>query len=231
MDLQPHDQKNQARLSIDDQFEDFDFKPITTGLGFHHQQKVAEVSTVVREKVPTPAFQSFEDTTKREASVYQNDLSLFYQPKETTTDLAQIFSDNTDVSIVSASRGARCLAYGIDLLFISLVSTGLLTAMSLMAGLDPLVAMNDYAHEVTPIVTVIFFGLYFMYFSIFEMVSTSTIGKSIMSLKVIDQDGRSPRLVTLMLRTFISILNLASLGLFSYFDLQDKVTATSVVKN
>jgi voltage-gated potassium channel Kch len=73
--------KNQPINVVDDL--DFDFKPITSGLGFHHQ-KTTEVKPAFPE-MDLPKANTNQVQLKREvrtytnaAPVYQNDLSLFY---------------------------------------------------------------------------------------------------------------------------------------------------------
>ena len=63
-----------------------------------------------------------------------------------------------------------------------------------------------------------------MYFSIFEKTSQSTLGKNLLGITVVDLDNKSQSFTLLMFRSFVSLMNFVSLGLFSYFDLQNKVS-------
>jgi hypothetical protein len=69
-----------------------------------------------------------------------------------------------------------------------------------------------------------------MYFSIFEKTSQSTLGKNLLGITVVDLDNKNQSFIMLVFRTFISLTNFVSLGLFSYFDLQNKVSNSKVVK-
>lgn len=207
---------------------DFDFKPITSGLGFHHQ-KTTEVKPVTVERKAAPTqFQSFEE--KKETAVYQNDLSIFYGPQGTQELKADTPKKVKEEKIIRmASRPERISAYLFDLFFIVSLLGIVLTVMARTISMDIVDVWSSYPAEITPLVLTLFCGFYIMYFSIFEKTGQSTVGKFIFKLRVTTLDNKTPSLTTLILRTVVSLLNFASLGLFSYFDLQDKVTASKVV--
>lgn len=226
MNLEQVKNNNKEMPLIDDL--DFDFKPITSGLGFHHQ-KTTETKPVVLERKAAPAqFQNFEE---KKETVYQNDLSIFYgnqNNQEMNVETPKKVKEEKIVRL--ASRPERVAAYLSDLLFIVSVLGIVLTVMARTISMDIVEVWSSYPAEITPLVLTLFCGFYIMYFSIFEKTGQSTIGKYIFKLKVTTLDNKSPALTALILRTVVSLLNFASLGLFSYFDLQDKVTASKVVK-
>lgn len=226
MNLEQAKNNNKEMPLIDDL--DFDFKPITSGLGFHHQ-KTTETKPVVIERKSAPVqFQTFEE---KKENVYQNDLSIFYGTQNTQEMSIESPKKMKEEKIVRlASRPERVTAYIFDLLFISSILGLVLTVMARTISMDLVDAWSSYPAEITPLVLTLFCGFYIMYFSIFEKTGQSTIGKYIFKLKVMTLDNKAPTLNALILRSVVSLLNFASLGLFSYFDLQDKVTSSKVVK-
>jgi uncharacterized RDD family membrane protein YckC len=206
---------------------DFDFKPITSGLGFHHQ-KATDVKPVITER--TVAASTFPSLPlKKEANVYQNDLSLFYghQKEETSLPVEPVKEEKY---YRPATKPQRFFAYVTDLLFVVSILGVVLTVMARTISMDLMEVWSLFPNEITPLVVTLFCGFYLMYFSIFEKASQSTMGKNLFGLRVMSMDDRSLSLSTLLLRSMISLLNFVSLGLFSYFDLQNKVTNSKVVR-
>lgn len=207
---------------------EFDFKPITSGLGFH-QTNLTEIKPAFVQPIVTkvPENRSF----KKDAAVYQNDLSLFYgqqnqiKPNPVVEKLEKVVS-----TYKTASAIERVSAYVIDLSVVASFVALVLTAMARAMEMDLLAAWSEFPNEITPLAVTLFSGFYLIYFSIFEKSTSSTLGKSLFMLKVSSRDTTPLPYSTLFLRSFISLLNFVSLGLFSYFDLQNKVTHSKVVR-
>lgn len=224
---QVKDQKNLPK-SVED-FE-LDFKPITSGLGFHHS-KPTEVKPVITERtITTPKMPT--TIPKKEMNVYQNDLSLFYNQGTQTAfpDVAPIEKIDEELNYRLASKAQRVSAYVIDLLLVSSVLGVVMTVMARMIRMDLAEVWSLYPHEITPLVVTLFCGFYLLYFSIFEKSGHSTLGKNLFGLKVVTMGNSSLSLMSLLVRSCVSLLNFISLGLFSYFDLQNKVTSSKVVR-
>lgn len=219
---------------IDMEMEDFDFKPITSGLGFH-QSKVTEVKPAFVE-TPMPKVQQRKVVAAREsAPVYQNDLSLFYgqsasQATVMQSPVAQEVKTRKVKTYRMASGAERVTAYLIDLSVVLSFLGVVMTAMARAMEMDLLMAWSQYPHEMTPLIVTLFCGFYLIYFSIFEKASSSTLGKNIFNLKVLDLDEKSVSFSVLLVRSFITLTNYVGLGFFSYFNLQNKITHTKVVK-
>jgi uncharacterized RDD family membrane protein YckC len=219
---------------MDDEFlDEFDFKPITNGLGFHHP-KPQDVKPVFNNKIVPPAVQTTAPV-KSDMSVYQNDLSIFYGATSTQapSEITQI-KINTEPKIekeyLLASRSQRVIAYLLDFFAIVGVLGIVLTVMARTISMDLLELWSAYPHEITPLVLVLFTGFYLIYFSIFEKDPSSTVGKYIIGLKVVGLDNKAQNISTLFLRSFITLANFLSLGLFSWFDLQNKITKSKVIR-
>lgn len=221
--------KNTPPISaVDLEMDDFDFKPITSGLGFHHPKTTdikpafIETKTQVTREVVRPQV--------RESQVYQNDLSLFYgnnQPQQISELNPEIKPEKT---FKKATRTQRVSAYILDLMLVLAFLGIILTAMARAMSMDLMTAWGQFPDEITPLAITLFCGFYLLYFSIFEKAGTSTLGKYLFHIKVTSTQNTSLNILTLVCRSFVSLLNFVSLGLFSYFELQDKVTQSKVIK-
>ena len=219
--------KPNVMLTSDD--IDFDFKPITSGLGFH-QNKTTEIKPTFHESqslnmnsMPMPA-----PMARKENQIYQNELSAFYG-RETQT-VAPVVAVKKEKTFRLATKSQRVLAYVLDLgLILSSVAL-VLTIMSRLIEKDLIDVWTTYPNEITPLVLILFTGFYMMYFSIFEKTFQSTLGKNLLGITVVDLDNKNQSFIMLVFRSSISLMNFVSLGLFSYFDLQNKVSNSKVVK-
>lgn len=217
----------------DFEMEDFDFKPITSGLGFSHQQKAttevrpAFVDRPVPVKREAPVARPVT-APKKEMNVYQNDLSMFYgQTDQVRSEGAtEVTPEKT---LRTATKVDRIVAYVLDLSLIGSVLGLVLMFMARSTGMEITDAWELYPDEITPLVVTLFCGFYVLYFSISEK-SGATFGKSLLNIRVVDADGKTQNFTTLVLRSFLTLANFLSLGLFAYFDLQNKVTSSRVVK-
>jgi hypothetical protein len=208
---------------------DFDFKPITSGLGFH-QNKTTEIKPTFHESqslnmnsMPMPA-----PMARKENQIYQNELSAFYGRE--TQAAEPVVSLKKEKIFRLATKSQRVLAYVLDLgLILSSVAL-VLTIMSRLIEKDLIEVWTTYPNEITPLVFILFTGFYMMYFSIFEKTFQSTLGKNLLGITVVNLDNKNQSFIMLVFRTFTSLMNFVSLGLFSYFDLQNKVSNSKVVK-
>ena len=223
--------KKPVMLNDDFAMEDFDFKPITPGLGFH-QPQAKEVKPVFTEKaVPHSApIQSHFAQPKPEMNVYQNDLSLFYGQQQPMPEMSIPKEEKVERYFKAATKPQRFFAYFVDLASLIGVLVLVLTTMAKSIDMELHEAWINYPHEVTPLVAILFIGFYMIYFSIFDKSAGSTVGKNLLGIRVVNQSDKAPSFSSVVMRSLISLLNFASLGLFSYFDLQNKVTATKVVR-
>lgn len=232
MNLQTSNPSKKTPPVVDIDLEEFDFKPITSGLGFNHQPKTSEIKPAfverpVAREIPVTRPQP---VMKKEMNVYQNDLSIFYGQTETMKPALQPeIEAKPEKTYRLASKIDRVIAYVLDMSLIASVLSLMLMTMSRAMDMEIMDAWSMYPDEVTPLVATLFCGFYLLYFAISEK-SGSTLGKSMMNLRVVDGDYKKQNLVILLVRSMITLLNFASLGLFSYFDLQNKATGSKVIK-
>lgn len=230
MNLESNSSKKPNIIVANDDI-DFDFKPITSGLGFHNTQ-TSEIKPTFNQS-PSPSLHQVAMPTpapmaRKNNQIYQNELSTFYG-RDTATNIP-VEVPRVEKVIRQATKSQRVLAYILDLgLVLSSVAV-VLTIMSRLIEKDLMEVWTTYPNEITPLVVVLFTGFYVMYFSIFEKTAQSTLGKNLLSITVVDLDNKSQSFTMLMFRSFVTLMNFVSLGLFSYFDLQNKVANTKVIK-
>lgn len=226
MNLESNPSKKDPTTPISDDF-DFVFKPITSGLGFHHPK--TEVKPMMAEKISVSQSMS-PAPMKKEMNVYQNDLSLFYGQQAPATPVEAPKMEAPEVIVKTAAKSDRVIAYVMDLIFLTSVVGLVLTLMAKSIGMDLMEMWQLYPDEMTPLVATQFCGFYMIYFSIFETSSPATLGKNLMGLRVVNMQNRNLSFLPLLLRTFVTLLNILSLGLFSYFDLQNKIAGSKVIR-
>jgi uncharacterized RDD family membrane protein YckC len=215
--------------------DDFDFKPITSGLGFH-QNKTSEIKPIAPEKPfqtmssPAPVQKTQIQPLKPDMAVYQNDLSMFYGREAAQQAATPLIEERVEKVYKVAAKSHRVLAFVLDLLLITSVVGIMMTIMAHATDMDLMEVWKTYPNEITPLVVSLFCGFYLMYFSVFEKSSSSTLGKNLLGLRVVDLHNKEMNFMSLMLRSFITLVNFLTLGLFSYFDLQNKITSSKVIK-
>jgi uncharacterized RDD family membrane protein YckC len=216
-------------LQEDLAMDDFDFKPITSGLGFH-QTKTTEIKPVFAEKNSTTAAVNLATIApvKKDMHVYQNDLSLFYNQHETQKPAAPEIKEEKIVRLASTSQ--RLAAFVLDLMLILSLLTLVMTVMARMVNMDLLEMWATYPLEISPLALTLFSGFYMLYFSIFEKTAQSTLGKGLLKIRVVGPENTAPAFLPLVMRTFVTLVSFTSLGLFAYFDLQNKITDTKIVQ-
>ena len=233
MNLQTNSNNTPNKPLVDD-LDDFEFKPITSGLGFNQTQltteiKPAFVETPVQRPIPSSSVARTSRPMNNDQMLYQSDLALFYNQdlKNTQTTIPE---SKKELEFSLASKTVRSLAYLLDLMFITSVVSLVLVIMARLIDVDLLETWMNYPNEITPLVLSLFTGFYLIYFSIFEKTNQGTIGKNLFSIRVVSNENKLLGLNTLVMRSCVSLLNFVSLGLFSYFDLQNKVTNSKVVR-
>ncbi len=232
MNLETNSSPKKTPVAVDLDLEDFDFKPITSGLGFNHAKTTTDLKPVFLDKPAMPrettVSRPHQQPVRKEMNVYQNDLSMFYGQSD-VMKAEPVKEEKAEKVYRLASKTDRIVAYVLDMSLIGSVLSVMLMMMSRATDMEIMAAWEQYPNEVTPLVMTLFCGFYLLYFSISEKTG-STLGKSMMNLRIVDMDNRSQNFMTLMVRSLISLANFASLGLFSWFDLQNKATGSKVIK-
>ncbi len=232
MNLESSSSPKKTPPALDLDLEDFDFKPITSGLGFSHQQKTSEIKPVFAERtspVREAPVSRPQQMPKNDMNVYQNDLSLFYGQTESSRPVP-VIEERLEKVYRVAAKADRIVAYVLDMGILLSVMSVMLLFMAKATGMEIMEAWAQYPDEITPLVMTLFCGFYLLYFSIGEK-NGATLGKSLMNIRVVNSENKNQEFMTLVARSFISLMNFASIGLFSYFDLQNKATNSKVIKD
>lgn len=241
MDMQTTTPASRPTPINEELFDDFDFKPLSQGLGFHHgnkaQEAVKEATRVVAERaqaqparLPQKSSHPFEQHRLSQASTpapqdfVQNDLALFYAAKSAPA----LELPGVTVSERMASMPLRLAAFTVDLGLV----TGL-TALTIqaVAVLTDMPLWNSLlVWDATMLGTLgVLFGAYFlMYFTLLETLQGRSIGKDVMGLKLVSSEGLPIGVV--LLRSVATLLGFLSLGLTNAVDLPAKLTGTRVVR-
>ena len=235
MNLESNSSKKPTpKVAIDE--IDFDFKPITSGLGFH-STKTTEIKPAFSDSsstgsmpMPMPSKPSVQPMAPRKENnqIYQNELSSFYGRE--AVPQSPVEPVRVEKIIRTATKSQRVLAYVLDLALVVSTVGLVLTIMARLIDKDLLEIWAAYPNEISPLVVILFTGFYLIYFSIYDKTPQSTLGKNLMNIRVVDLDNKSPSFTMLVFRSFVTLMNFVSLGLFSYFDLQNKIANTKVVK-
>jgi len=221
--------------------DDFDFKPLNEGLGFHHEERKngilpqsntkAQNISVTRSTRPAvaKALGVSNQAVVKNGLESMNSLSAFYSEGQ-----AESVSEEKSIEEVVKLETARPLlqfaAWLVDVLLVLAISSFLLGLFVLVSGLSfiqfyQLVGMND----------LLLFGsvsysiFYLSYFSILDLQSTP--GKSLFKLKLVREDNVDTLLKDSFLRAFITLISFVTLGLPCLIDFQGKLTDTKVVKD
>jgi uncharacterized RDD family membrane protein YckC len=223
----------------EDFFEDFDFRPVTEGLGFHHGKKTDEAMnmarTIAAEKASASRsiprsehpFSNLQTTTAPIARTYvQSDLSLFY--KQDSTEIPQDVA--APGSAQQAPRAVRAIAFVMDLSILIVVTWATLGGVEFFTKLPLLDSLIVAQSEVMLSALVLFLGYFLIYFTILEKFQGASLGKEVLGLRVVDIHHRPISLVRAASRSVATIFGFLSLGFTAWMDLTSKATDTQVVR-
>lgn len=248
--------KNSIVLSFDDQ-EDFEFKPLTKGLGFHHtEKKQTQVRTQTgvmnrsvsaasaRKSIPTtPGLKSTPTQKLATPNSLPQELKAFYEspaeaqvPALPTARVPQAQEVKVPVSspilseeIMSAPRIIQLGAWLVDVVVIALFVVATMSALFFMLGLEFSSWKEVLLMDRNYIVPLSLFAIYYvLYFGILDLVGG--VGKTLMGLKVVARvPGEKISFFKTLLRSIVSLLSLGAFGLPHIVDFQGKLSDTEVV--
>jgi hypothetical protein len=228
--------------NFDDIFnEDFDFKPITEGLGFHEKKDFQT------EKKSDLAKQSLElkrdlETAERKLNSHASELDLgelapFYgQPVARPSIPAKQEIENIEapVAMIEAKDNAsvfiRFFAWTLDFVVVGLTFLATLSLIVVGSGVTFEFMMKPQVLEMFLLNTLpIYLMIYLFYFSFLDKTTLSTVGKNLLNLRVVTYEDTKIRYTTSLLRSFIQLLGLLTLGFSNLLDIPGKMTRTKVV--
>ena len=226
--------------------DDFDFKPLNSGLGFHQEErkngilptntnKQQNISVTRGSSIPKVAGLGISNPKVADKGLQSmNALSAFYeesQPKhqEVTRELDEVARPLLE-TLSTASATKQFGAWLIDLALVSGLTLSLLGLFVLVSGLS----LVQFYQVIGPNDLLIFgscaFSIFFLsYFSILDLQATP--GKSLLNVKLIKENGSDLTLKDSFNRSFITLVSFVALGLPCLIDFQGKLTDTKVVEN
>jgi uncharacterized RDD family membrane protein YckC len=224
---------------VDDLLENFELKPITKGLGFHHslQEKkdittnLKQQSTALQNELETRIGQLDTEQPENKA-INMGELAPFYTSAETTSVIKPIEVALTKKKelLVEANSFKRAIAWLIDFTLITVLMAIALVSILFLADY-PLnfihaVMVNDVIIQSFLFIYLMF---YIFYFSFFDMTAFSTPGKNMLKIKVLATNGKVS-LTQSFMRTCLALGSIPMLGLPLMLHFQDLMTNTSVVE-
>ncbi len=241
MDMQTNSPSPRQAPVADELFDDFDFKPLSKGLGFHHANKseeavkeatrvMVERSAPARPSAPARSQHPFEQHRLAQATVeaprdfVQNDLALFYAAKAEP----QIQMEEAYVPVLAASKPLRLAAFSVDMLVVGGLTVGTLQSVSWLTGLDIWSEMWVLEPTMLTAMVLVFSGYFLLYFTLLEKFQGKSLGKDLMGLTL--ATDQRPQMTLLFVRSLITLLGFLSLGLTNAVDLPGMITNTKVIR-
>lgn len=242
------------KIDLDEfQISEDTFKPMTRGLGFHHDTKRPSFKPAPKEvkafgstkspmnqalhSMPTSIGAAPKSTPN--AAQMPSGLEAFYGAKPADPVAQNLFDkpvhEKTEtkkektISVKSASQTSQFLAWVIDILVIAsfVALTGALLVFA--SGIE----FNMYSRLISPqdlaiFTTAIFSIYYLLYFTILEL--SSTPGKTIFGIRLVTASGSEVTVKHTFARALISLLSGVALFLPMLLDFQGRLSDTKVVK-
>lgn len=228
------DRENLVNLDFDDSVE-IEFRPITSGLGFHHDGRdrisYAKVQGQKARTQNVPVGLKFRpQLSAPQLPKGSSGLEAFYSKNENVKKLECDFRENEKKEYQDAGYLQRIFSHFIDLIFVitltALLPFGMFAASRI--GLGQIISSLQSLEMIT--YGICFFTvLYFLYFSILDL--GGTIGKALLGLKLVSTDQKNLTMRRTFFRSFISLCSLVLLGLPFLFDVTGKLSDTRVVKD
>ncbi len=226
-------------MDIEDFNEELNFKPLTKGLGFHNKKNEKNLSIPTTDDLKLKAASLAEalqkaqlnsTVLKNDQNVDRGDLTPFYSPNKTHS--LKEFKNENEVQYLEASVFRRFCAWFIDVAIVSFLFVFTLSFIFLSSFNNFEVLMSFLIEdEAYWFFLPVYFLFYIFYFSFMEKTQFSTIGKSLLKIRVVDELDNPLSLYKSFFRAMITLFNLFTLGLGSLLDFQGRLTASRVIKN
>lgn len=222
---------------------DFDFKPITDGLGFHHSVKEKkDVELDLKSKSEMLRTDLLKKTLKQESKIISRpvekidttrvgELAAFYGKEKESKKIEIKFNEPIIIKSTDKFIVHRAVAFTLDLIILA-VAVSTLALLALLLGDVPLSFARQSLSEIDFQVNLFFvcYFIYSLYFSFFDTSRFSTLGKNIMGLQVVNSDSKRLTMAQSYLRANLVLLSSVTLGLLGVLDLQSKLTSSIVKK-
>ena len=227
MNIETNNDSSSKKVVFDD---DFDFRPLTDGLGFHHRKedlskrKITEFS---KKDIHLKNYQELflEKSDKVEVPA---EVSIFYQKEAKTPDLNKklVFEMKEEVKV---GMGTRFVSWFLDSIFISIICFSIFSLMIFISDLRG-IGLNDFFQNGSnlfyPLILAIL--IYFV-FKIAIGFRTSP-GQKFLGIRPSFKNLKGSAHYFLLKRTALEILGIFSFGLVYLLSLDEKFLGNEVIK-
>jgi len=224
--------KNQSIMIPD--LEEFEFKAIGEGLGFHQKEEKprwSKPATTSSSRMNSIASTSKVNLTPSN-SISREQLGFLYNPESQTASLKaneQSKKSKAASRIKLAGLPERFTAQMIDTIIITLTVSFMVTSMLAIAGVPLKQAMGLLtSFDIAPVVAILWSFAYISYFTILE--TKQTPGKSIMRIAVVDMNDRQLSLAKSLERTVFRSLSWLALGFPLLMNFHGRLSGSKVIK-
>jgi len=217
-----------GKEQIDFDADDFNFTPLTTGLGFNHERDkrvlktgksvnmIAEPVTVQKNKLKEKIFDasSYLDVFEKKLNV----------PKE------EVVKENFEEVIQLAPVRMQISAWLIDVLVIF----ALMSVTMIFSAAVPGMKLNDFLNLISFKDMIIFSAImfvcyYVLYFSIMDYFITP--GKYLLNIRLVRTNGANLTIKDTFIRSLVSAASFSALCVPLYIDFHGKISDTKVIIN
>ncbi len=223
-----------------DDLDNFNFKPINEGLGFHREKKEIKRKPIVRRGLgpvaarnqPLPDHNSLRQGP---AQGHAGELTAFYNSsvkqdnsftlkKENKIEVSQLQRKE-----VLASLPLQIAAWLVDIILISLAMALTLWTLALASGLETsLLTKMMIEREVLFYVISLFIIYFLLYFSVLDLVGT--FGKTLVGIRLYTTGGQPLRIKHTFIRSLVTLTSFIAIGLPLLMNFQGRLSETKVLR-
>ncbi len=234
-------------LNLDEfDIDSYDFKPVTKGLGFHEPKKKNEkfpkqniqkttaqsrvMSAGVSHQMPKKDYLQNTPLSVSDPSLMSGIEALYAKEKVVHEEKSKEKIKTKKNKAILAKKDTQFTAFLVDLINVSIVTTGLIYSFFLIAGggfhLD--MALRFVTSSV-PYIATLFALIFITYFSLTEPVGT--FGKRLLGISTSQASSLKPATIRQsFIRSTITLFSLFLMGLPTLLDFQGKLSDTRVIK-
>lgn len=228
---------------IEDLLDNFEFKPVTEGLGFHHSLKekkhIATNLNQTADSLKADIEARVNILTKNEniqpaTGVNRGELAPFYDDTAKVELAAHeiVLSENeSSADFLTSSMAIRCLAWLVDLVI--LLTSMIVTFASIVFFAElPLETISVFMISDQMLLSFGFISImyYIFYFTFLDKTAYSTLGKNLLGLKLVSlKKTKRVSLMQSFFRVALTLISIPLLGLPILLGIHDKLTETQVL--
>ena len=247
--------QNDPLALIEDEGMEFHFRPLTSGLGFEKINEKQE--EFIKKQALQRQYRAKSNSRPlkiNSAAIQRGKLAPFYHdhavapvPKITETPQEKQHQGGEAVDCRDRQTGEQLqkieesgqLAKSIFRIFAYLVDFTIITFFTALTLLAIFFILNMDRQELIQValfksiefyVMSTFIIYYLFYFTFMDSVESSSFGKSLMAIKVRNSLGEKAHVMQTLLRSILSLLDVALLGLPCLFYLKESLSETQVVR-